>query len=224
MRPAVAEKLFRVINWLPHNERDVVYAFVKIRKLLEFDDSKKAYPFLSVLCDWLLHTKLNRSGARAVLEILDEQLIQKRWHPTREDVDDRAFDVFSLDLFRHDLGRFLTAQNLPTVWVDDMFAWQALMVFYGEEVRDTPLVMKRGAGTGVFLRQLVIEACEPSAAVADANPKKKLSGFKWALTLNSGQRFVIPYTFELGTPPDGWKPFPARFSQASALAIKSAAS
>lgn len=86
--------------------------------------------------------------------------------------------MLSLDLFGQDIRRFLIAQNLPTVWVDDMFAWQALLVFYGKEVRHTPLVMNRATASGLYLKHLVIEACEPSKAIADANPDQKHSGFR----------------------------------------------
>jgi hypothetical protein len=204
-RIAVEQKLSRLINDLPKNERDVVYAFVKIRKLLEFERAKKRHPFLSVFCDWLLHTRLDGRGAQSILEILDEKMVQKKWRPEDEPPDREVFDIFSLDLFRGDLRTFLQANGLPTVWVDDMFAWQAFIVFYGDEVVDTPLAMTRRDGKAHHLTKLVIEACEPSKAIAEVNPHEHFSGFKWALTLNGGHTFVVPHTFNLVAPPVGWK-------------------
>lgn len=52
-------KLFAVLNGKPANEKDVVYAFVKIRKVLEHAGQKKKYERLNLFCNWLLHVELD---------------------------------------------------------------------------------------------------------------------------------------------------------------------
>jgi hypothetical protein len=204
-REQVKDKLTAVLNRPPQDGCEVIYALVKIRKVLEFDNSKRLFPFLNMLCDWVLHTQLAGTGAQQVVGMLDARLIQKEWKP-EDDRDDRGlFDIFSLDLFRHDFRRFLNTQRLPLVWVDDMFAWQEFLVLYGDEVLNTPLKMATAEGKTMFLKEVVIEACEPSAAIAKANPEQKHSGFRWLLTLNNGRRRALTHTFNLAVRPEDWR-------------------
>lgn len=200
---AVADKLFRVMSRTPENERDVVYALVKIRKLLDFD-AEKRHLLLRVFCNWVLHNKLEHRGAQAVLKKLDRHLVRYgTWNKLARSGE--IFDFVSLDLFRMDLRAFLEQNKMPTVWVDDPFAWQTMISFYGEEILDTPLVVvERKARRSLHLAKAVIESCEPSESIVRANPDQEFRGFKWQFTLSDGHTIRLPRTFNLAVPPKGW--------------------
>ncbi len=203
-RKIVAEKLFRLMNRPPKDEQDIVYALTKIRKLLDFDNAGKRYLLLRVFCNWVLHTKLEHRGAQAILERLDRVLVRHKPISEINLPHQEVFDFISLDLFRRDLQEFLRENQMPTVWVDDMFAWQQTISFYGEEVLDTPLVMVQKASKPRYLMKAVIQSCEPSKQIVQANPDQRFFGFRWEFTLNNGEKLPLPYTFNLAVPPEGW--------------------
>src|SRR5271157_267760 len=67
MRDTIVEKLRPILKGPPHAERDVLYVFVEIRKLLDLllegaDEVKRAeFATLKFFCDWVVHVKLDRS-------------------------------------------------------------------------------------------------------------------------------------------------------------------
>lgn len=184
-RSEIAEGLFDLMNKPPERKQEVVYALVQVRKLLEHDGNRDEASLLRFYCDWAFHTKLDRRGAAYILRILDERLGQyRRWSPENIDPDGRVGQVLSFDLFNRGLSDFLRRNDLPTVWTKDWFAWQKTIMFYGEQVRHTPLIMTRKGYKFRYLQKLVIAACEPSREIVEANPNEAHFGFKWQFTLN----------------------------------------
>ena len=95
---------------------------------------------MNLLCNWLLHIELSNSTVGHLLGALDREF--RKYNPKRPYEFDPAGiiqDTVSLQIFRNELMEFLGMNDLPTVWVEDIFAWADLLRFYGEEVRDTPL-------------------------------------------------------------------------------------
>jgi hypothetical protein len=192
------------MNRPPRNSPELVYVLVKIRKFLEHSNLKKQFWMLTFFCDWVLHTKLDRSGARKILEIFDSQL--GKFNPAEPDKlhwKDEALKTLSLDVLRDQLLDFLNQSRLPSVWAKDEFVWKDTLRFYGEEVRDTPLTL---TGKNLkHLRRLVITACEPAECIVEANPPQTWWGLNWQFTLRDGQTFAAPYTTNVPQPPAEWK-------------------
>jgi len=203
---AIAKQLGEHMNKAPANGQDLTYALVKIRKVLEHEKKKTAYWTLTFFCDWVLHTQLHGEGARRILELLDKRI----WtfnplKPETIDPDGMVAKILSFDLFREHLLIFLTRHDLPTVWAEDYFAWKRAVVLYGEEVRDTPLVLTKKDFKFKRLKKLVISACEPDAGTAKANPNDKWYGFKWEFTPTKGPSFILPHTSNLPEQPPNWQ-------------------
>ena len=57
----LVEKLDVELRRPIENELQVVYIFVALRKLLEHDGKKDAYPVLNFYCNWVVHTRLSKS-------------------------------------------------------------------------------------------------------------------------------------------------------------------
>lgn len=205
-RSAIEKELGEHMNEPPADARDLVYALIKIRKVLEHDKQKRAYWTLTLFCDWILHTELLGDGAKKILEMLDKRL--GGFNPSTPesiDPDGMVHKILSFDLFRGHLWDFLRRNHLPTVWAEDEFAWKKTVLLYGEQVHDTPLVMTRKSYKFKYLRRLVIAACEPAEEIVEANPTQKHYGFKWQFTLNDGRTFQIPYTSNVPEQPPNWR-------------------
>ncbi|HXX17956.1 MAG TPA: hypothetical protein VEJ46_01000 [Candidatus Acidoferrum sp.] len=205
-RNEIAEELFELMNKPPERKQDVVHALVQIRKILEYDGERDAFSALRFYCDWALHTRLDRRGAKLILGILDDRLGRYQpWIPESIDPDGKVLQILSFNLFQRQLYDFLRRNDLPTVWAEDWFAWQKTIALYGEQVRHIPLIVTRKDYKFRYLQRLVITACEPSKKIVETNPNENHFGFNWELTLNDGYTFSLPYTSNLAVPPPGWK-------------------
>ena len=213
-RSEIAEELFELMNKPPERKQDVVHGLVQIRKILEYDGAKNASPSLRFYCDWALHTKLDRSGAKHILGTLDERLGRYRpWSPESIDPDGKVAQILSFNLFQISLLHFLRRNDLPTVWSEDWFAWQKTITLYGDQVRNIPLTVTRKDYRFRYLQKLVISACVASEEIAEANPNDDHFGFRWEFTLNDGYTFSLPYTANLAVPPPGWETLGVRSRQ-----------
>lgn len=205
-RTEITGELFGLLNQPPEIKKCVTYALVQIRKILEYDKEWAGHSGLKFFCDWALHIELDRKGARHILSVLDERLGHYRPSvPESIDPDGKAIEIFSFGLFRRCLLDFLMRYDLPTVWAEDQFVWNKMLMFYSEQVCHTPLTMTRKDYKFRYLRKLVITSLEPSKAIVEANPKEKHFGFTWEFVLNDGYTFRMPYTSNLPVPPTGWK-------------------
>lgn len=78
---------------------DLVYAFVLARQHIEeSEDSLTNYPTIRLYADWLVHTKLDRGGAKRILQRLRDVLREDREKPPRVwDWSDPNFDDGTLE-------------------------------------------------------------------------------------------------------------------------------
>src|SRR5260370_41789128 len=112
----IKSKLFAVVTGKPADQMEVVYAFVKIRKMLEHDRHKQKYALVNLFCNWLLHTELTDSTVEEVLDALDGEF--RNFNPARpHEFDPKGIvsDTVSLQIFRNELMDFLHENDLPTV-------------------------------------------------------------------------------------------------------------
>lgn len=195
MRDAIIRKLESYLAIAPSSEADVVYVLVEIRKILEHDEQAGIFSTLSFYCDWAVHVKLDRRGARQILQLLDDRLGHfDPANPGSLDRDGKALDVLSFGLLREHLHRFCESKGLPTVWTEDEAPWQKFLLLYAEVVRDSPLVMNRRDYEFDYLRRLVIRVGEPPKAMVEASSNLKLFALDWEFTLSDGRTFKMPYT------------------------------
>jgi len=204
-RDALLVELFPLLNEEPQNKGDVVHVLIQIRKLLEHQGKPELYWALNFFCDWIVHTQLTRGGAPKILKLLDERLptFDAR-NPQGIDPDGMVMSILSFELLRRDLRGFLQVNDVPTRWVDDDFTWQAVVRFYAQQVLDIPLVIEDGKFLLKHIRRMEIVGFEPAKDFVEANPGQTFFGFQWSVTLNSGQKFLCPYTSNLMVKPADW--------------------
>jgi hypothetical protein len=204
-RDAILDELFSLLNEEPQNKGNVVHVLIQIRKLLEHRGKSDGYWALNFFCDWIAHTRLTRGGARKILKILDDRLptFDAR-NPEGIDPDGMVMSILSLDLLRRDLRGFLQVTDLPTRWVDDDFTWQAVVRFYGQQVLDIPLMVDDEKFLLEHIRRIEIVGFEPASDFVETNPGETFFGLQWVVTLNSGQKFLWPYTSNVMAKPADW--------------------
>src|SRR5277367_4047130 len=71
MRADIIKKLDTLLRKGIADEPGVVYLMAGIRKLLEQQQAKQQYRYLTFHCDWTLHTKLEGSAAQEILSKFD---------------------------------------------------------------------------------------------------------------------------------------------------------
>ena len=68
MRSAIIEKINKEFSKKINTEAQVVYILVETRKVIkEHDSNVSRYPILSFFCDWVVHVKMDRRGAKQML-------------------------------------------------------------------------------------------------------------------------------------------------------------
>jgi hypothetical protein len=70
-QPSIVKRLHHELAQDITIERQVVYILAEIRKLLELRQEKKKYFALNFYCCWALPTKMDRAGAKRILERFD---------------------------------------------------------------------------------------------------------------------------------------------------------
>lgn len=72
------KKLNALIQLQPRYEGDVVYFFILVRKLSELHGLKKVFPTISLICDWIVHSQIDRNSLGfKVLSGIDKELFEK---------------------------------------------------------------------------------------------------------------------------------------------------
>lgn len=127
------------------SEADALYLMVEIRKLLEQQQAKKQYEYLTFHCDWALHATLEGTTAQKILKLFDAANIHLKTGVELHDLPgllkmeiDR---ISKMRYFEEQLDKFLCANGLPSLEMTRSDGWIHFVHFYAKIVEDCPLVM-----------------------------------------------------------------------------------
>jgi hypothetical protein len=70
--PEIIRKLGEELDKGITTEVQVVYVLAGVRKLIERDRVQDQYPDLRFHCNWVLHSKMHRKAAKAILKQFDD--------------------------------------------------------------------------------------------------------------------------------------------------------
>ena len=142
MTEEIIRKLTAELNKGITTEVQVVYLLAGIRKLIERDDLGAQYPALNFHCDWVLHSKLDRSAAKAILREFDEAhpLVKSRMDLPRE-LQNKIDDISKMRTFEKELTSFLEKYGLPPI-AQDVDGWSHFLHLYTQVIQDIPLMVK----------------------------------------------------------------------------------
>lgn len=123
------------------SQSDSIDLIRKTRLLLEKDRSKAQYPMLSLYCDWVQHTELDRnSEAWTVLEMVDRAVVD---HGSTEEGMKAVFraigDAFGLPTLRQELIRLFQAKGIRTDIFESFSNWRRFLLLLLDDLSQRPL-------------------------------------------------------------------------------------
>lgn len=127
------------------SEADALYLMVEVRKLLEQQQAKKQYEYLTFHCDWAVHPALAGPMAQKILEQFDAANIHLKAGVKLHDLPgllraeiDR---ISKMKYFEDQLDEFLRGNGIPTLDESREEGWIHFVHLYVGIVEDCPLVM-----------------------------------------------------------------------------------
>lgn len=162
MQSAILIKLETLLAHGIRSEAEAVYLMVEVRKLLEQQDAKKQYEYLTFHCDWALHARLSGTTAQRILKLFDAANIHLKAGVQLGNLPDllrmKIDRISKLRYFEQQFESFLQNNGLPTLDSTRSDGWIHFVHFYGQIVEDCPLVMiAKNAGATVASVTLQLE-------------------------------------------------------------------
>lgn len=141
----ILEKLKRELDAGITTEVQVVYLLAGVRKLMERDEVGDQYPNLKFHCDWVLHPKLQGTGAKAILREFDvaQPLLKGglELHNLPPGVRGEIERISKMRYFHKELDGFLDAYDLPPLTKNNDDGWARFLYLYAKVVEDIPLTV-----------------------------------------------------------------------------------
>jgi hypothetical protein len=144
-QPAIIAKLDTLLAKGITSEAEALYLMVEVRKLLEQQQAKKQYEYLTFHCDWAVHPTLKGPTTQKILEQFDAANIQLKTgielralpDVLRAEVD----RISKMKYFENQLEGFLSANGLPSIDETRSDGWIHFVHLYAKIVEDCPLVI-----------------------------------------------------------------------------------
>jgi hypothetical protein len=180
-------------------EVQVVYFLAQIRKLIERDQLEKQYPMLKFHCDWALHSRMNRTAAKAILKLFDDAQISRIGNKlVSEPLKSKIERISHMRSFEEELQNFLTGYNLPLLTQNRTDGWTYFLYLYSMVIEDIPLVVsvptanrkpkQETPGSRPKLISTVIVTCEKATKTfIHANGEEVLFKLTWTSNYTNGQ-------------------------------------
>jgi hypothetical protein len=140
---AILTKLEVLLANRIRSEAEAVYLMVEVRKLLEQQDAKKRYEYLTFHCDWALHAKLSGPAAQRILRHFDAVNVHFKTGVAKlpDLLKMEMQRISEMEYFKQQLESFLQSNGLPTLASTRADAWTHFLHFYTKIVEDSQLVM-----------------------------------------------------------------------------------
>ena len=141
-------------------EVQVVYLLVGIRKLIERDGQKAEYSTLNFYCDWVVHSKLDRSGAEKILREFDKaHPLSKGGMDLPPELQNKIRDIYGMGSFEKELQRFLESYGLPPI-AQNGDGRSRFFYLYAQVIHDIPLMVKVPSPAAVENISKLVVHCE----------------------------------------------------------------
>jgi hypothetical protein len=140
MRPDIVHKLAKELDEQISSERQVVYILVELRKLLEKEGTLRdaRYRTLRFCCDWIVHPKLDRDLAQAIIELFDQYEAKYRQEPVgvSQAGIPELVEFCEHTRFRAQFVAACVSLGIPTASPNNDDWWKPFLEHFSEVVRD----------------------------------------------------------------------------------------
>lgn len=174
------------------------------RRLLEVAKAEKQYPTLKFHCDWILHTKMDRTFASTLLREFDE--VWDKWItskiPIPTDFTHGLPYKIGLFGFEHEFREFLGKYEITMPDPIYRAGWQGFEQVYCELIEDTELNYGNKKAPLKHIDGAIVRRFKLSEANIYPEIKKEYEeggflpyGIEWLFTLGGQGIFAMPMTF-----------------------------
>ena len=174
-------------------ECQVVYLLVEIRKLLDRKRTDCAqYGSLRLYCNWAVHVELSKAQAQEIVKKAD-QLYSKliKAIPITEEEKNDCRRVFTLEIFKDELNRFLSENELEPLPDAE---WNDFLTSFLNVIEDCPLVCRaQRANVGEIDEVVLIK----EMGDASRTPNATVPPIIWALLSGGHLKFTLGANFTL---------------------------
>jgi hypothetical protein len=151
MEKDILKKLEALLSSGITSEAEAVYMMSALRKLLEKQQVKEQYKYLTFHCDWTLHSKLEGRVAQEVLSQFDAANLHLKAgvdldqlpRGLRREID----NISQMKYFKKELAAFLDANGLPNINAARADGWIHFLHLYVRVIEDCPLVISTKSTT-----------------------------------------------------------------------------
>jgi len=127
------------------SEAEALYLIVEIRKLLEQQQAKKQYEYLTFYCDWALHAALEGTTAQKILKQFEAAALHLKTgielHQLPRSLRTEIEGISMMRYFEKECEAFLESNALSSLETTRSDGWIHFVHLYGKIVEDCPLVM-----------------------------------------------------------------------------------
>jgi hypothetical protein len=125
-------------------QAQALYLMAGIRRLLEQQQAKKQYEYLTFHCDWALHAKLGGPTAQKILKLFEAAHKQLKTAVELRDLPSELRTeierISKMKLFEQELYQFLQTNGLPGLGTNRSDGWVHFLHLYAQVVEDCSLV------------------------------------------------------------------------------------
>jgi hypothetical protein len=143
-RESIVEKLRAEFNNGIATEAQASYVVSEVRKLLEQQQLKQQYEYLTFHCDWAAHSKLDGRMTQKILKLFDAANIQLRNGSKLHDLPPHERNeidrISKMKYFERELTEFLHANGLPTLDETREDGWVRFLHLYSRVVSDCHVI------------------------------------------------------------------------------------
>lgn len=193
---AIVAKLLTLLARGINTEADACYLITEVRKLLEQQDAKKKYRFLTFHCDWALHAELDGTTAQEILRQFDAANVHLKTGVELEDLPPElrmeVERISKMEYFERELDSFMKANGIPNLKTTRADGWTHFLHLYAKIIEDCPLVMTaRNNSATITSVTLQIDLAKAPSQYGDVFPAAARHDMwfqvRWVIQDKSGQ-------------------------------------
>jgi len=147
MKVAILHKIYQELSSGINTEPKVLYLLAEIRKYIDrcSEKEKNKYPNLYFYCNWVLHSDMDRTPAKTILNRFESNILG---FSDLEEISNifkkQEKDFYSFVDLKGELQSFLEVNDLPVELVKSGNRWFKFKKLLVEILMDCPLINDRG--------------------------------------------------------------------------------
>jgi hypothetical protein len=169
-------------------ERQVVYILAEIRKAIEQAGELNEYYALDFYCSFALHTRMDRAGAKRILQRFDKAhplLIKNEELP--KDLKREIDQTTKLRKFRDEIKQFLVANDLPMRLFEEPDAWVKFIRLYGNIIDECELIVADKDTKLQFIERVVVRLETATKIIETKFGNQAVFRLRWTCHGKDGQ-------------------------------------